>query len=311
VVFGVPIGRNERNRALPVGDGRFGRGSRKLFALAALTLAIAGNPAGAPTASAQSSTAGPAEAVPRFGDPRGKPEKPSEPVRTIRFLTGSAFPPFNFVDSTGQLNGFNIELARAICRQLKAVCTIQAEPFDKLVEALHENKGDAIIAGLSQSGNNAPDLAFTIAYLRLPGRFAVRKDAGIRADPAGLSGRTVSVIAQTAHEAYLKAYFPKIRIVAEKTAEAAREALKQGKVDAYFGDAMSLSFWLIGTGSDKCCQFSGGPHLERFYFGDGLAIATARNNTVLLANLNYALSEIVGSPQFADLYERFFPLGFY
>ena len=94
-------------------------------------------------------------------------------------------------------------------------------------------------------------------------------------------------------------------------AEVELEALKQGKVDAYFGDAMSLSFWLIGTGSDNCCQFSGGPHLERFYFGDGLAIATARNNTVLLANLNYALSEIIGSPQFADLYERFFPLGFY
>lgn len=249
--------------------------------------------------------------VPRFGDPRGKPEKPSRIVRRIRFLTGHEFPPFNFIDSTGRLTGFNVELARAICKTLGAVCTIRAERFADLEAALEADRGDAIIAGLTATPERRKALAFTIAYMRLPGRFAVLRAAPVKPSPEGLDGRRVSVIANTAHEAYLKTFFPAAELVAFGSAEAARKALRDKQVDAHFGDAMGLSFWLIGKASQDCCVFAGGPHLEQFYFGDGLTIATARGNANLLANLNYALATIVESQAFSDLYERFFPIGFY
>ncbi len=70
--------------------------------------------------------ADPAPAPPSFFDPHPALQKPNlSHVKQIRFLTEDDYPPFNFLLSDGQLAGFNIDLARAICAELEVPCTIQ------------------------------------------------------------------------------------------------------------------------------------------------------------------------------------------
>ena len=70
-------------------------------------------------------------------------------VRSIRFLTTADFPPFNYRDRTGALIGYNVDLAKGICGELKVTCTIQAWPWEQAPKALQDNQGDALIAGLT------------------------------------------------------------------------------------------------------------------------------------------------------------------
>ncbi|MCW2306427.1 transporter substrate-binding domain-containing protein [Rhodobium gokarnense] len=249
--------------------------------------------------------------IPNYWDPHSRPEKPDVAVRTIRFLTSDGFPPFNFVSSDGRLSGFNVELARAICEVLEAECTIQMRPFAELETALEEDRGDAIIAGLAMSAENRKALGFSDVYLRLPARFVARRDSGLEATPEGLADKWVATVANTAHEAFLHAFFRNSRIITYPEPQVAREALKAGEVDAFFGSALSLSFWLAGDAADGCCDFLGGAYLDPTYFGSGLSIAVARDNTALKAALDYALHRVHEEGRYGELYLRYFPVSFY
>ncbi|MCU0955606.1 MAG: transporter substrate-binding domain-containing protein, partial [Hyphomicrobium sp.] len=54
----------------------------------------------------------------------------------VRFLTEGDFPPFNYLDEDGVLNGFNVDLARALCNEIGAACDIRVRPWDELLVAL-------------------------------------------------------------------------------------------------------------------------------------------------------------------------------
>ena len=77
----------------------------------------------------------PAVRVPSFWDPRRRPERPDlSRVSVIRFLTETDYPPFNFTGPDGNPQGFNVDLARLICDEIKVTCTIQMRRFDTLLE---------------------------------------------------------------------------------------------------------------------------------------------------------------------------------
>src|SRR5690606_13799144 len=128
-----------------------------------------------------------------------------------RFVTTDDFPPFNFIDKDGRLTGFNVDLSRAICDELAIRCTIQVREWDDTLNALRQGNADAVIAGLAITAAAREELDFSDVYMRWPARFVVRRDAGpIDLSPDGLKGKTLAVVARTAHEAYLAAFFPEV-----------------------------------------------------------------------------------------------------
>src|ERR1700679_2764721 len=67
------------------------------------------------------------QAVPGFWDPRRRPERPDlSRIQSIRFLTDLDYPPFDYAGPDGNPTGFNVDLARLICDEIKVACTIQA-----------------------------------------------------------------------------------------------------------------------------------------------------------------------------------------
>jgi polar amino acid transport system substrate-binding protein len=94
--------------------------ARWLFAV--LVCGLVSATAGArPLATGGDSAAQPKDvAVPGFWDPRRRPERPDlSRLQTIRFLTGTDYPPFDYTGPDGNPAGFNIDLARAICEEIK------------------------------------------------------------------------------------------------------------------------------------------------------------------------------------------------
>jgi polar amino acid transport system substrate-binding protein len=295
--------------------------SRRIAPVVALSQAVvAGLWIAAAPGAAQESAPGnePAAAatvvIPNFWDPRSRIERPpSGTIQAIRFITTDDFPPFNFLDENGRLTGFNVDLARAICAELGIRCTIQAREWNELPDRVADGTADAAIAGIAITAENRETLDFSDVYMRTPARFVVRKeDAGLSMTPEALRGRTLAVVARTAHEAYLAAMFPEIGRRLYPTADEARAAVKEGTADAHFGDGMQLSFWLESEAADGCCAFAGGPYLESRFFGQGYAIAIARSPAPDLRRaINAALQAIYEKGVFAELYLRYFPIGFF
>jgi polar amino acid transport system substrate-binding protein len=271
-------------------------------------MALAG-PAGAQPAP-PANAAAPRVVVPGFWDPRRRPERPDlSRLQTIRFLTDLDYPPFDFAGPDGNPAGLNIDLARLICSEIKVACTIQARPFATLLDALDDNRGDAVIASIAATAQTRKRADFSDPYYRAPARFVTRADSPIgQVLPELVAGKRIAVVAGTAHEAYLKQMFTQGEIQSYPNAETARAALKEKQVDLLFGDGIALSFWLNGTDSGGCCAFRGGAFLDSRFFGDGVGIAVKPGNNVLRQAFNWALFRIWENGSFTDLWLRYFPI---
>jgi polar amino acid transport system substrate-binding protein len=283
---------------------------RACFA-AALLAAVAGIVAVPPAAPAQEGIAVPSGAgVPGFWDPRRRPERPDlSRLQSIRFLTELDYPPFNYAGADGNPVGFNVDLARQLCDEIRVACTIQARRFELLLDALDDNRGDAVIASIAITPATRRRADFTDPYYRTPARFVARVDSPIGdVLPELVEGKKIAVVAGTAHEAFLKQMFTAAEIRSYANAEAAREALRNKDVDLLFGDGVALAFWLNGSDSAGCCVFRGGPFLESRYFGEGVGIAVKRGNDLLRQALNWALFRDWEKGGFTDLWLRYFPI---
>jgi polar amino acid transport system substrate-binding protein len=248
--------------------------------------------------------------IPGFWDPRRRPERPDlSRLTLIRFLTEVDYPPFNYAGPDGNPAGFNVDLARMICEELKIACSIQMRRFDTLLQSLAENRGDAVMASIAVTPDARGLADFSDPYYRTAARFVSRRDVSVPdVRPEQLEGREVAVVAGTAHEAYLKALFTEVDLRSYPTPEQAREALKRGDVDLLFGDGISLAYWLNGTDSQNCCAFRGGPFISSRYFGEGVGIAVKRGNEPLRQGFNWALFQLWEKGRFSDLWLRYFPI---
>lgn len=248
--------------------------------------------------------------VPGFWDPRRRPERPDlSRINVIRFLTETDYPPFNYAGPDGLPAGFNVDLARLICEEVKVACTVQMRRYDTLVASLNANQGDAVIASIAATPEMRKRMDFSDPYYRTPARFVARRDSSVLdVRPQALEGKKVGVIAGAAHEAYIKELFTEAELHTYKDAQEARAALKNGEIDLLFGDGVSLAFWLNGTDSAGCCEFRGGPYLESRYFGEGVGIAVRRGNELMRQTLNWALFRLWEKGRFTDLWLRYFPI---
>lgn len=275
--------------------------SRSTWIALAVAAALGGSPA----------TAGADTLIPSFWDPHhivGKPELAT--LRSLRFLTEDDYPPFHFALPDGTLAGFDIDLARAICEELKITCTIQMRRFDTLVSSLDDNQGDAMMGSIRIDAKSRAALDFTLPYMLTPARFVVPTTTRLaEAVPESLLGKRVGVLEASAHQAYLATFFPGTTLKTYSSQVALREGLAKREIDALFGDGLSSSFWLQAQDASLCCRFLDGPFIDRRFFGEGIAIAVKKGNHQVRQALDYALAALSARGTYTELYLKYFPLG--
>jgi polar amino acid transport system substrate-binding protein len=251
-----------------------------------------------------------AQALPYHADPGARDVVPNlAAVPSIRFLTTADFPPFNYRDKSGELVGFNVDLARALCADLSITCTIQAWPWEQAGKALEDGQGDALIAGLAMTAENGALFDFSTIYLMLPGRFVTLQAAAPSFDPYALVGKRIAARRGSAHATFVTRYLAGATLAEYDSEAAALEAVRDGKADAYFGDAMRASFWF--NANPGCCAFAGPPYFRPDLFGDGLAVAVQAGHDAVRQAIDYGLVRLKKSGVLDELYLRWFPVGFY
>ena len=233
---------------------------RSLVGRLALVLALVAPLFVAGPAPAELAGGDPGVRVPGFWDPRRRPERPDlSRVTLIRFITEIDYPPFNYSGPDGNPAGFNVDLARMICEELKIACTVQMRRFDTLLPSLADNRGDAVMASIAVTPESAQARRFQRPVLsharRASWRAATSRSNDVR--PEQLEGKKVAVVAGTAHEAFLKALFTEVDVRPYRHAGRWRaRRCARGEVDLLFGDGISLAFWLNGTDSAELLRLS-------------------------------------------------------
>ncbi len=247
-------------------------------------------------------------------DVSGLPEDAiAQPKRTVlRFLTDSDYPPYHYFDEDQVLTGFNVSVARAICLELDVTCEIEPRDWTDLLPALDRGEADAVIASIAKTPDTLERASFSIPYHYTPARFAVdRNTEKFGMTPADLATRRIAVVAGTAHEAFLRTYYPDADIQTFVNAADAFAALRLKRSDLLFGDAVSLAIWMNGTNARGCCIFRGEAYNEPLFFGDGVSIAVRKGNQEIVDVLNDGISKIRKSRRLEEIFLQYFPIRVY
>jgi arginine/ornithine transport system substrate-binding protein len=230
----------------------------------------------------------------------------------IRFGVEGAYPPFSSVAADGKLQGFDIDIAYALCEQLKAECVLVTQDFDGLIPALLSKKFDAIIASMSITEERKKKVDFTEKYYQTPARFVAKKGSGIAITKEGLTGKKVGVQRATTHDSFLTDKFGDVvEIVRYGSQDEANLDLIAGRVDLLLADSVTLSDGFLKTDKGAGFEFVGGSFSDPKWFGDGAGIALRKSDTDLKEQLNGAIDAIRANGVYDTIAKKYFDFDIY
>lgn len=234
------------------------------------------------------------------------------PKPILRVGTEGAYPPFNYVDKDGKVKGFDIDIAKALCKESGMECQFVLQDWDGLIPGLIAKKFDAIVASMSITDERKQKVDFTHKYYQTPARFIARKGSGIVISKEGLKGKTVGVQRATIHENFIRDMFgDTVNIKAYATQDEANMDLVAGRLDLVIADATVLLTGFLNTPAGKDFEFVGPGYTDKKWFGEGVGIAIRKGDNALRQKLNKAIDAIRANGVYQKINAKYFNFDVY
>jgi len=222
-------------------------------------------------------------------------------AQTLRFGTEASYPPFEYVGSDNKIQGFDVDLAMAVCKQINASCSFTNQSFDSLIPSLKFRRIDAAMAGMDITPERQKQVLFSTPYYLNSALFIAEK--GKVASLAALKGKKVGVQNGTTHQKYLADKHSEIKAVPYDSYQNAILDLKNGRVDAVFGDTAVINESLKNNPS---LAPVGDKVTDKDYFSTGVAIAVRQGNSALQQQFNQGLAKVKADGEYQKIYDKWF-----
>lgn len=231
--------------------------------------------------------------------------------KAVRIGTEGAYPPFNSIDPSGKLVGFDIDIANALCEAAHFKCEFVVQDWDGMIPGLLAKKYDAIIASMSITEERKKKVDFTGKYYNTPAKFVARKGAGFTITPEGLKGKSVSVQRATTHENFLRDNFPGMDIRVYATQDEANADLVSGRVDLVHADSVALLDGFLNTDAGKDFEYVGPDYNIPQWHGEGAGIAIRKGEDDLREAFNKAIAQIRADGTYKAINAKYFDFDVY
>ena len=233
-------------------------------------------------------------------------------IQKIRVGTEGAYPPFNYIDKDGNLQGFDIDITNALCDAAGIECELITQDWDGIIPGLIAKKYDCIIASMSMTPEREKKVDFTNKYYQTPAKFVAKKGAGYEITPEGLQGKNVGVQRATVHENFVRDKFgDSVNIKAYATQDEANMDLTSGRIDLVIADSVVLLGGFLETDAGEDYEFVGPGFTQEKWFGKGIGIAVRKGDTALVELLNNAIDEIRANGVYKKINDKYFDFDVY
>jgi len=245
---------------------------------------------------------------------------------SVKIGTEGAYPPWNAKDESGKLIGFEVELANWLCIYMKADCTIVEQDWDGMIPGLIMRKYDAIMAGMSITGERMKVINFSQGYADEVAQLAVMKGSSLEGmdTPSGinlslggsnvkstlktltgaLAGKTVCVQTATIHQNFLESGdVGSVTVRTYKTQDEVNLDLAAGRCDAALAAAVAFTDYAEKSGKPVVLI---GPTLSGGAFGNGVGVGIRKDDTELLKAFNKAIDQARKSGKISELAIKWF-----
>ena len=243
---------------------------------------------------------------------------------TIRIGTDGTYPPWNSKDSEGELVGFEIDLARDLCRRMAATCEVVTQRWNGMIPALTTKKYDAIMAGMAITTESERMIGFSSCYASKPAVFAVHPESALTMAPIPIAridlatlepedqaaihalrrafaGAIIGTQIATPHSDFLLQFFDDVAQVQQyDTLENLALDLDTGRIDIALS---TRDVWQRMTARDQNTDFAlVGPDMTGGIFGRGIGVGIRVEDVDLRSMFDNAIAGAIDDGTVAQDY---------
>ena len=230
---------------------------------------------------------------------------------TLKVCAEGAYPPFSQTNEAGDLEGFDIDIANAICDEIGVSCEIQATEWDGIIPALLEKKCDAIIASMSITEERKKAIDFSEKYYNTPARFVARADADFKISAAGLSDLIVGVQRGSVHQDFMEKTYPDVELQLYGTQDEVYLDLQSGRLDAAIQDSIAADDGFLKTDAGAGFAFIGGNQNDPAIHGEGAGIGVRKEDDFLRYALSAAIAALRENGTYKEINDKYFEIDVY
>lgn len=232
-------------------------------------------------------------------------------AKTIKIGTEGAYPPFNNLTSDGRLEGFDIDIANALCEEMQVKCEFVVNDWDGMIPSLIAGKFDAVIASMSITEERKEKVDFSDKYYNSPPAIAVPKDSDVtEATDAALEGKVLGAQSATTHSNYAEEKLPSADVRFYPTPDEYKLDIANGRIDAVIDDVIVLSEWLK-TDDGACCKMLGTLTPDPVINGPGVGIAIRKGEDELREMFNQAIIALRDNGKYKEINDKYFEFDVY
>ena len=217
-------------------------------------------------------------------------------AQELTFAMEPSYPPFETTNEKGEIIGFDVDVANAICKEIQATCKFKGEAFDALIPNLKAKRFDASISAIDITDARAKQVLFSDAYYDSTASYVALKGKATLE-----SAKNVGVQNGTTFQQYTVAETKQYTTKAYASLQSAILDLKSGRIDMIFGDTAVLADMIS---KEPEMQFVGEKVANKKYFGNGLGIAMHKSNKELAEQLNKGLAAIKANGEYQKIYDK-------
>ncbi len=232
---------------------------------------------------------------------------PAPEAAALKVAIDPTYEPFTFKTADGKPTGFDVDIATALCEQIKRKCEFVEQAWDSMIPGLNAKKYDVIISSMSITDDRLKEVDFTDKYYNTPSRIVLKKSVKFT-DVAGLKGKKIGVLKGSTQEKYAMGELTPagVKVSSYDAQDQVYLDIKSGRLDGTVADYMEVTGGFLSKPEGANYTLVGPDLKEPKYYGYGAGIALRKGEDKLKGELNEGIKAIRASGAYKTIADKYF-----
>jgi arginine/ornithine transport system substrate-binding protein len=232
--------------------------------------------------------------------------------KDLKVAIDPTYEPFTFKTADGQPTGFDVDIANALCAQIKRKCVFVEQIWDSMIPGLMARKYDVIISSMSITADRLKAIDFTDKYYNTPSRVVVKKDVKF-SGPASIKGKKLGVLKGSTQEKYAMGELKPagVEVISYEAQDQVYLDIRSGRLDGTVADFMEVTGGFLSKPEGQDYTLVGPELFIEKYFGIGAGIGMRKGEDALKGELNAAIKAIRTNGTYKKINDKYFKFDVY
>lgn len=232
--------------------------------------------------------------------------------KDLKVAIDPTYEPFTFKTPDGKPTGFDVDIARALCEQIKRKCVFVEQVWDSMIPGLQAKKYDVIISSLSITADRLKAIDFTDKYYNTPSRIVLKKEVSY-SGPASIKGKKIGVLKGSTQEKYAMGELKPagVTVIPYEAQDQVYLDIKAGRLDGTVADFVEVTGGFLSKPEGRDYVLAGPELFMEKYFGTGVGIGLRKGDAALKGELNAAIKTLRDNGTYKKINDKYFKFDVY